>query len=117
MKLIRTKDGFIQEVPDDYVLKHGETASMSLMFMDGNGGGNHDLHRPGLRYPDDASAQAVDEAYNQGVRDLSEAWRQQGGDDSDDDPPRRTDHRDAAAARDAAYQDYVNRITNAWRSR
>jgi hypothetical protein len=117
MRQIKCKDGTVKTVADNYTLQHGESLVMPAFMMDhGNGnGGELDLHRPGYRYATDALTKDVDAAFNEMVEGVSNAWRQPSEDEGDDDPPQRRDHRDAAAARAAAYADYVNILTSAWR--
>jgi hypothetical protein len=87
-----------------------------------------DLHKPGQRFCVDAAARAhVEEVYQDEKRKLQDAWRQPVGDAAP--PPiesraNMTDARsvprtmslaDAQAIRDAAYEQSVRELTEAWK--
>ena len=70
------------------------------------------LHRPGFRYAADYTPQR--EALDQYIRDITTAWQPRDGEGSavNGTQPPPTD----ADPRDAAYRDYCDRLTNAWRT-
>jgi hypothetical protein len=87
-----------------------------------------DLHRPGQRFCVDAAARArVEQAYQDAKAELQEAWRKPVG-DAEPQPiepranitdarsvPRRMSVADAQAIRNAAYEQSVRELTEAWK--
>jgi hypothetical protein len=138
---IRRNDGNIADVEPDYVLANGESIIVPLRFRDEadpdiqraiaattdamrqEADAEAALHRPGFRFGDAAASARAHAAREEYVDHVRGAWRGQ--------PRPRTerrererqreapDPRDERALRDAAdvaQQQYLDRITSAWRT-
>jgi hypothetical protein len=68
-----------------------------------------DLHRPGYRFPTPAIRDVREAVHQTRVAMIRDAWRSE--------PVDHTPVLDAEAAREEAYAEYCERLTNAWRAR
>jgi hypothetical protein len=80
---IRRRDGTMAVVGDDYIIQDGEAMLVPLSFMDARRGRIHDGNggpvgqRPGFLVRDNAAEdQAVEAAYREYAKGISERWRQ-----------------------------------------
>jgi len=119
MKKITRRDGTVALVDDSYVIQDGESFTITLTMMrmihDGNGGPVG--QRPGFLVRDNAAEdQAVEAAYREYAKSISERWRQGPGQRSSparSEPPQTFDNPEAARA--AAYAEYNRTICERWR--
>ena len=109
-------------VSDDYIIADGEATLVPLSFMDAkgmihDGRGNPAGQRPGFLFCDnEADDQAVEAAYREYAKSISERWRQGPGQRSSparSDPPQTFGNPEAA--RIAAYAQYNRDIQERWR--
>jgi hypothetical protein len=106
---------------DDSILADGESLRIPLMLMDGlppelhDGIGNPVGHKPGYVFGGVTAAarQIVDDAYAQYETDLTEAWQQPAARGQHHQRPQQDRPSNDAAV--SAYDDYVARLTSAWR--
>ena len=123
MKKIRRRDGTMAEVADDYIIADGESFTIPLTMMDSMRGMIHDGNggpvgqRPGFLVRDnEADDQAVEAAYREYDKSISERWRRGPGQRSSparSEPPQTFDNPEAARA--AAYAEYDRTICERWR--
>ena len=122
MKKIRRRDGTVAEVADDYIIADGESFTIPLAMMDArrmvhDGRGNPEGQRPGFLFcVNEADDQAVEAAYREYAKSISERWRQGPGRRSSparSEPPQTFDNPEAARA--AAYAEYNRTICERWR--
>jgi hypothetical protein len=120
---IRRRDGTMAVVGDDYIIQDGEAMLVPLSFMDARRGRIHDGNggpvgqRPGFLVRDNAAEdQAVEAAYGEYAKGISERWRQGPGQrpsPARSEPPQTFP--DPEAARAAAYAEYNQNISERWR--
>ena len=118
---IKLRDGTVAEVPDSYVLADGESMTIPVSFMDARRGMIHDGrgNPAGQRFlvrDNAAEDQAVEAAYRENAKSISERWRQGPGQRSSparSEPPQTFDNPEAARA--AAYAEYSRTIQERWR--
>ncbi len=115
--IVTDRKGRKRREPDDYIVADGESTHSSMLLMDAfdagspvqiprvvDALGNPAGHRPGPVFAGDGY-RARDNAYDQFVRELGDAWKQPTEPDVATRPNAPT--RDAAASRQAAYDAYV----------
>jgi hypothetical protein len=123
MKKITRRDGTVALVDDSYVIQDGESFTITLTMMDSmrrmihDGNGGPVGQRPGFLVRDNAAEdQAVEAAYREYAKSISERWRQGPGQRSSparSEPPQTFDNPEAARA--AAYAEYNRTICERWR--